>query len=511
MTENTMKKTNSAFDEFGLTDSIKEKVRLMQELYASDNIPWVVGYSGGKDSTAVTQLVWLALREMKPVERRKAVYVISTDTLVENPVVSAWVLKSIEKMKWAAEAEGLPIYPQGLTPDIPETFWVNLIGRGYPAPRPKFRWCTDRMKIKPVNKFINTVVKESGEAILVLGTRKAESSARAGLMKKYEENRKRDLLSAHTSLTNAYVFAPIADWANDDVWIFLMQHENPWGYDNNQLLNMYRGATEDNECPLVSDKSTPSCGDSRFGCWVCTMVEQDKSMAAMIKNDDEKEWMRPLLDFRNELDKHDHDKRDFRRMSGNVQLFTEEDRVIPGPYTQKSRAELLRKLLRAQQEVHMNEKAPKEARAIDLITKEELDEIRRIWVVDKNEIEDLLPVIYEEAVGEKFSAKPIDDAQPFGAEEMNLLKSACNGDDLHYELVRDLLEIARRYRSMARRANLFERVDDAISKSFYVSQDDATDRAVRKREFKKILERVAGRELSNEEAIDQANQLTVTR
>src|SRR6266436_5078250 len=94
---------------------------------------------------------------------------------------------------------------------------------------------------------------------------------------------------------------PIEDWSNDDVWLYLMQVRNPWGHDNKSLLGMYQGASEGGECPLVVDSSTPSCGSSRFGCWVCTVVDKDRSMEAMIKNDEEKVWMTPLLDFRNEL------------------------------------------------------------------------------------------------------------------------------------------------------------------------------------------------------------------
>ena len=84
---------------------------------------------------------------------------------------------------------------------------------------------------------------------------------------------------------------------------------------------MYRGATVDNECPLMVEKDLPSCGKSRFGCWVCTMVEKDKSMEAMIANDDEKAWMAPLLEFRNEFgdEESDRDRRSFRKMGGFLQ------------------------------------------------------------------------------------------------------------------------------------------------------------------------------------------------
>ena len=151
----------------------------IRELYLWDEIPWVVGYSGGKDSSAVLQLVWLAVRELPVEQRRKPIHVVSTDTLVEQPVVAAWVDASHVKMRQAAAEQGVPITPHRLTPDVKDSFWVNLIGKGYPAPRTTFRWCTSRMKINPSNKFIRDVVRQSGEAILVLGTRKAESQHRA--------------------------------------------------------------------------------------------------------------------------------------------------------------------------------------------------------------------------------------------------------------------------------------------------------------------------------------------
>ena len=137
------------------------------DLYTADDIPWVIGYSGGKDSTAVLQIVWLALKKLPRNKCSKPVYVISTDTLVENPIVALWVSKSLEKMAEMAAKQGLPLTSHRLTPAPENTFWVNLIGRGYPAPRPKFRWCTERLKINPSTTFISTVVQKYGEAILI--------------------------------------------------------------------------------------------------------------------------------------------------------------------------------------------------------------------------------------------------------------------------------------------------------------------------------------------------------
>ena len=151
---------SSAFDRLGFRKTIDALLLEIRELYASDSIPWVVGYSGGKDSTAALSLVWMALSGMDPGDRNKSVHVISTDTLVEQPVVSAWVGKSIEQMSVAATEQKMPITPHLLTPKLNDSFWVNLIGRGYPAPRRKFRWCTERLKISPSNEFILNVVRE---------------------------------------------------------------------------------------------------------------------------------------------------------------------------------------------------------------------------------------------------------------------------------------------------------------------------------------------------------------
>jgi DNA sulfur modification protein DndC len=495
---------SSAFREKGLKSTVDSLIGEIQQLYLSDTVPWVVGYSGGKDSTATLQLVWFAVSRLEPSKQSKPVHVISTDTLVENPVVASWVTRSLETMHESAKEKGLPFIPHRLTPAVQDSFWVNLIGKGYPAPRPKFRWCTERLKIKPSNSFITSIVQQSGEAILVLGIRKAESSTRAANMKKQEARRVRERLSPNASLPNSLVYSPIEDWSNDDVWMFLMQVANPWGYDNKDLLTMYQGASPDGECPLVVDSSTPSCGDSRFGCWVCTLVDQDKSMHAMIQNDEEKEWMLPLLELRNALDvPDDRHLRDFRRMSGLVQIF--HDKPIPGPYTQRSRGEWLRKVLQAQKWIRIH--GPAYVRGIELISLPELNEIRRIWVVEKHEIEDTLPRIYQEVVEESFPAGPLDDNLALGLEEMTILRGICEGNDLLYELTRELLDVERRYRTATKRSGLFEALEDALGRSFYADESDATQRALRLRDARERAKEGSYQELTLDPTIEESGTI----
>jgi len=471
MSQLSLLQQEESSDKVSLAQSIADLQEEIRTLYLEDGTPWVLGYSGGKDSSATLQLVWTALAKLPRADIKKPVHVISTDTLVENPVVAAWVGKSLEQMGVAADKQGMPIKPHKLTPELLDSFWVCLIGKGYCSPRmPGMRWCTERLKIKPSNKFITNVVSRHGEAILCLGTRKAESASRRRTMEAAEKGRIRDRLSPNKSLPGSWVYSPIEDWSNDDVWTFLFQVPNPWGWHNRALFRMYAAGSDSGECPLVVDTGTPSCGSSRFGCWVCTLVEKDKSMAAMIQHDTEKEWMEPLLGLRDDLAmQKDRHLRDFRRMNGRVQLF--HDRTIPGPYTQQARADWLRKLLRTQREV--SEYAPAGER-LELISMDELREIRRIWVLDKHEIEDLLPGIYEQEIGHPYPDRdilgPVDI--PFEKDALGLLKECCS-DPMEYERIRNLLHVEASYRTSVRRAGLYDALENVLVRTKYVNEEDA--------------------------------------
>lgn len=224
-------------------------------------------------------------------------------------------------------------------------------------------------------------------------------------------------------------------------------------------------------------------------------------MTAMVQNDADKEWMMPLLELRNSLDfrngrgpngeNSDHHLRDFRRMAGSVQLF-QGDKIIPGPYTQDSRAMWLRKLLQAQTWIRQN--GPEEVRKIELISLSELQEIRRIWVVEKHEMEDSLPRIYAEATGERFPGAPLDDNLVLGADEMELLREVCGDDRLHFEMARELLSVERQQRVYARRAGLYEKLEKSISRHYYEDRDDAV--AMARRHAKAREAATAGRPTS---------------
>jgi DNA sulfur modification protein DndC len=478
----------------------------IQELYLKGD-PIVVGWSGGKDSTALLQLIWYAILNLPTKDRIYDIFVVTNDTLVENPIVSAQVRNALKQMEVTGREQGMPIKTFVTTPEIKDTFWVSLIGKGYGAPRRNFRWCTDRLKIRPAATAIREWIRTCGQVVLALGTRSAESTTRAANMAKHRESRVSKHLNPNPANYNSFIYTPIEDWRTDEVWLYLMQFDNPWGCNNKDLFAMYRGATADNECPLVVDTTTPSCGSSRFGCWTCTLVSKDKSMEAMILNDSQKEWMQPLLDIRNELDEpNDRYRRDFRRLAGRVDTFDKkgEDGTtfieqIPGPYLKVWREHWLRRVLEAQ--THVRKTAPPEMRDITLITQEELSEIRRIWLEEKHEFDDSLPQIYEEATGETFEDSRPTGRKLLGNDEWEVLKEVCEGEaSANLELMAKLLDTERQYYQKIRRTGIYKDLANHFETSS-LSRDDMIAAAHQKHKLKKAIEAVGQGSISEFETL----------
>ena len=442
--------------------SVKEIYHEIQEVYLRDHRPWVIGYSGGKDSTTALQLIWYAISDLPEEQRQKKIYVISSDTLVETPVIIDYINDSLEKINEVAIQSKMPFEAVKLTPIISESFWVNLIGRGYPAPSKTFRWCTDRLKIKTADRFIIDRVTQYGEVVVVLGVRKSESATRAQVMNLHKI--KDSVLSRHSRFPQAFVYTPIEDFSVDDVWSYLLQTPSPWGNNNRDLLALYKSA-QAGECPLVVDDTTPSCGNSRFGCWVCTVVTKDKAMEALIDNGEE--WLEPLLDFRNYLaetqipDKK-HLFREYKRMNGKVQYNRDgSGNIIRGPYKLEFCKELLTSLLQAQIQIRKNGPNPE----FNLILPEELHEIRRMWQMNRGDWQDSLPEIYKEVTGEDLDWVK-DDLGMFTSNEDNLMDQICANHDVPLKLVKKLLEAERQVQGMSRRSSIYSKIDDILSEEW---------------------------------------------
>ena len=348
-------------------DAIRRDLR--EEYRQPHATPWIIGFSGGKDSTLLAQLVFEMVLDLPPSQRRRPIHLVANDTLVESPVLARHLDLVLARIAGAVGPLRLPVTVAKTTPPASETFWVNLIGRGYPSPSRMFRWCTDRMKIKPTSRYIQEQVDAAGEAILLIGVRRTESPQRRKSVLRHENGQR---LNPHSSLMGCMVYRPIVELDTDEVWQVLLQSTPPWGGSHRELVTLYRNAGGA-DCPLVTDKSeAPSCGSasSRFGCWTCTVVDKDRSAAAFVEagyGD-----LEPLLDFRDRLKalREDNSKRMERRRNGALN-FVGEGRLIPGPFTLSARREILERLLRVQDEV-----------GVPLISEEEIELIKNIWAQD---------------------------------------------------------------------------------------------------------------------------------
>jgi DNA sulfur modification protein DndC len=358
-----------------------EVVQHVKDEYLStaQSYPWILGFSGGKDSTVVAHAVFEALQAIAPSQRTRPVHIVSNDTMVENPLVMAHLDEVSAQITAAAEGLGLPITVARTRPDLDKTFWVLLIGKGYPSPNQQMRWCTDRLKIQPTSTYIKDNVSKYGAAIVVLGVRRTESIRRMRTVDKYENDRGTNL-NPHSSITGAYIFRPIVDLTTDDVWEILGSFPAPWGGTHRNLFQLYRDA-EGGECPVVLSKDeAPGCGtkNSRFGCWTCTVVEKDKSLQGF--GDSDQHAYKPLIAFRDWLAsiRNDPTKRSAIRRNGRL-TFDVSGKHIPGPFTVQARQEIMERLLATQAEF-----------GAKLITDEELDLIHKYWAMDLQQEETLV-------------------------------------------------------------------------------------------------------------------------
>lgn len=345
-------------------------------LSEAQSYPWIITFSGGKDSTLVAHLVFEMLLDLPPNLRKRPVYFVSNDTLVESPLVVKHMRDTLHAILHAAKLYKLPVTGEITQPKLQETFWTLLIGKGYPSPNKSMRWCTDRLKIQPTSQYILNKVAENGAAIIVLGVRKDESSTRKASIESHQ-NIGTSNLTPHSDLSNALVYRPIVDLTTDDVWLFLSEHQPPWGGTHDGLIKLYREAAG-GECPIVlSQDDAPGCGtnSSRFGCWTCTVVNKDRSLQGFV--DVGKSEYEPLLKFRDWLleIRNKPEYRQLERRNGTVTI--KNGKHIPGPFTLEARQMILDHLLMIQQD-YLNEDATRPP----LISQAEIDLIKHIWSED---------------------------------------------------------------------------------------------------------------------------------
>jgi len=360
---------------------IAHSKQLLFENFVADHRPWVIAFSGGKDSTLLLQLVYELLLEIGP-RYQKPVHIIASDTRVEPPNIELYLRKNLAQLREHARVSDLDLTVHLVRPDVDQGFWGNLIGKGYPPPTRWFRWCTTKMKIKPVRKVVDSIVAEYGSVILLLGTRTAESSNRSRRMQSREYSSRG--LNPHQDIPNALVLQPISQWKTEQVWEYLFAYNPPpWNSSHDEMLNLYKQANS-GECPVVTDLDTPPCGGNRFGCWTCTVIKDDKSMKGFIETGEE--WMQPLYEFRQwlKLIREDENLRNKYKRNGQPGA---------GPFTSGARLMILERLLLTEQVIGWQ-----------LIGNDELLYIQQIWTDEFDIMDSALRLAHQ------YRRKPFESA-----------------------------------------------------------------------------------------------------
>ena len=413
------------FHEFPEYEEIIEEMRVV---YSHDKRPWLIGFSGGKDSTVLCCLVFEMLRRLPVEDINKKVYIVSSDTMVENPLVGQYMRNM--SVLIGEKGTNLKIESTVITPEIDKTFWSCLIGLGYPTPEaPGFRWCTDKLKIRPLNKYVLDTISENGEIVMLLGVRKAESSYRARGIKAREIEGK--VLIPHTDIRNAYVYNPLTEIPNERIWAFLLSGDalTPWGSDNKYLFSLYQGENlgeEESALGQVDENKMRITGNSRFGCWICTMVKEDKSLKNFI--DHGETWLIPLRDFRNWLleVRDNPNYRDRKRRNGSVYEKVDGELGF-GSFSMYGRKEILRRLLQLEVDTGLSLLTPEELKMIDYMWEKEGDLTKRT-LVD----------LYYEIKGVRL---PWDEYRvPLYTEDsFDIIKATCEEYGIEYEMLSKLV------------------------------------------------------------------------
>lgn len=437
---------------FQAFDDIMEEMKVV---YLHDKRPWMIGFSGGKDSTMLVMLVFEMLSKLNPCQINKKVYITSSDTMVENPIVKNYMYKMSRMIGEVGGKYG--VVSNIITPPADKTFWTYVIGLGYPTPEPPgFRWCTDRLKIKPINQFTLDTIKKNGEVVMLLGVRKAESSYRArGISAREVEGK---LLIRHTDIANAYVYNPLTEIPNALVWEYLLRNDGitPWGSDNKELFKLYQGEEMGEEQSVLGEVDKDKIavtGNSRFGCWICTMVKEDKSLLRFIEGGSKE--LIPLRDFRYKLlgYRSNPDMRERKRRNGAV-YENAGGELGYGPFTMEARKKILKELLELE-----------EISGFELITEGELKAIDKMWESEGDLYRRTLVEIYYEVKGRRL---PWDQYRTplFSEETMKIFYDTCEEKGIEPEMMQKLIVAVEENKHFSRGNKVSKAFDRIINEGW---------------------------------------------
>ena len=441
-------------DKFKVFEDIIEE---MTFVYKHDNRPWLIGYSGGKDSSLLVSLVIEVVTRLPEYERNKKIFIVTSDTGVENPIVKKYMHTSSQKINEFSQKINANIQADIIYPDVTQSYWNLVIGLGYPTPEPPgFRWCTERLKIIPMNKYTNEIIEKYGQVVLLLGVRKAESLARMRSISSREIEGK--ILIPHSDIKGAYVYNPLTEIKNDLVWEYLLKNNgiSSWGVDMKYLFSLYQGENLGEEQSVIGEidkNKIPVTGNSRFVCWCCTIVKEDKSLQNFINHGSTE--LIPLRDFRNWLVsiRQDPNFRDNKRRNGKV-YQKENGEYGFGPFKMSARQEILKRLLMVEKET-----------GFELITLDELKMIDTVWDSEGDLTRRKLVDIYYEVFGKKL---PWDEyKEPLYEDKVvEELKKGAEEADIPFELITKLIVSINANKYAAKSSKVQKEFDKLINQEW---------------------------------------------
>jgi DNA sulfur modification protein DndC len=358
------------------SNNIDTIISTLKDYYENDDKPFACGFSGGKDSSVMMDLVVKMLMQID--NPTKPVFVQFSDTLLEMDNTISQIHKTLDDLEAFAKTHNLPIIVKRVRPITSETLLSLIIGKGYQIAT-EARYCTDRLKIRPQMRLADEFRDLYPNGMFaIVGSRRSESRERADRLENKTIN---GMLKTHdTPLWS--MLTPIEHLSDDDVWSYLFTQSSSW-VDDVALFQSYKDASGDgDECRTMlegeSGKESKCKLSARYGCWLCFKMH---GRDVALQNLGQKfSYMKKQEAFRNWLYKEGigwKNRRNYRNDNQGNKIYDvgnhRDGMVMPSGYTMEFRKEVLTRLWKLSQEI-------KSERGSDLITYEELVFIQNEWI-----------------------------------------------------------------------------------------------------------------------------------
>lgn len=354
------KKNVSLFEDQRMTmhEAIQTSIASLKA-YGSEYRHWSIAFSGGKDSTAtVTFIHWLIATGQ--IDAPETLTVLYADTRQEIPVLNSVAMALLD------DISNDDINTKVVLPEIDNRFYVYMLGRGIAPPSNTFRWCTDRIKIKPMLAELEQKHAQHGHKFLqITGVRMGESAARDQRISISCTSNKGECgqgwFQSMGSDAVADTLAPIVHWRTCFVWDWL------YLWSNDQFAQKH-GYERGHRFEYVGDIAAAyGDGDVRTGCIGCMLASRDVALDNLVQSNPE---YIPLLEIRPVLEQLKHASSRIRKANpertkaGN---YAQNGQRM-GPLTMEARVWGLEQILDIQERAR-----------VDLINREEESRIRELW------------------------------------------------------------------------------------------------------------------------------------